>query len=153
MTEDSKPLRETRAAHFRNRSAKQNWQEEGLRLQEAIITHEWFLDPRFSLAQLSERVGLNINYASHALNFGLGKPFKTILNELRVRCAKEMISQDQEGLLTIALNSGFGSKASFNRVFLKQTGKTPSEYRHDARLVNDAEVTRQTGKRGADYVK
>lgn len=136
MAKYNNPLREGPAAHYPGRKVKQNWQSEGLRLQEAIITHEWFLDPRFSLAQLSERAGLNTNYASHALNFGLGKSFKTLLNELRVACAKKMISQDQESLLTIALNSGFGSKASFNRVFLKLTGKTPSEYRYDTRIAN-----------------
>lgn len=152
MAEDHIPAHPRRSAHFRSRRVQSNWNDEGIRLQEAIRTQDWFLDPRFSLSQLSERVGLNTNYASHALNFGLGKPFKSVLNELRVEHAKTLIQQDRESLLTIALNSGFGSKASFNRHFLNLTGKTPSQFRYDARLENEAGAKRQAPARGADHV-
>ena len=41
-------------------------------------------------------------------------------------------------LLALALDAGFNSKASFNRVFKDRTGLTPSAYRR--RLVNDDEA-------------
>lgn len=149
MAEDEAPAQPMKSAHFRSRRVHQSWRDEGLRLQEGIKTHEWFLDPRFSLSCLAERAGLNSNYASHALNSGLGKPFKNVLNELRVEYAKKRIKQDRESLLTIALNSGFGSKASFNRHFLNLTGKTPSQFRFDAREEKEvcAEINRSAEER------
>ncbi|MEP3891287.1 MAG: AraC family transcriptional regulator [Hellea sp.] len=131
--DDNKAASAGKSAHYRRSRQEQSWQDEGQRLLTAIKTHEWFLDSSFSLLQLSERVALNTNYASHALNYGLGTSFKNILNELRVDFAKRLIKQDRESLLTIALNSGFGSKASFNRVFLKLTHQTPSQYRYQSR--------------------
>lgn len=141
-----------RSAHYRRRRHEQSWQEEGLRLLETIKKDEWFLDPRFSLLQLSERVALNTNYASHALNYGLGKSFKNVLNELRVDWAKKLIKQDRESLLTIALNSGFGSKASFNRVFLKLTHQTPSQYRYQSRQENQGQTQAGPSTSGDEHV-
>ena len=117
------------SANFRRARHERTWEDEGFRLLQAIETNQWFLNARFSLDDLSKKVGLNASYTSRALNVGLGKSFKTVLNGYRVEYAASQIQQDNESLLTIALKSGFGSKASFNRIFLEFMDETPSEYR------------------------
>jgi len=50
----------------------------------------------------------------------------------RVEEAKRIIREDREAKLTvedIAEQVGYNSKSSFNTVFKKQTGRTPSEFR------------------------
>ncbi len=121
---------ERNSANFRHGRQRQTWAEEGKRLKRAIEENEWYLDPDFSLVQLSNACGLNSSYTSRALNFGIGKSFKTVLNEFRFFHAIRLIQKDNESLLSIALNSGFGSKASFNRIFLEFTGETPSQCRY-----------------------
>ncbi len=71
----------------------------------------------------------------------LGKTFSEFLNEYRVNEVKEKLKTEDRSLqtiLAIALDSGFNSKASFNRVFKKHTGLTPSEY---VKLINVKELS------------
>ncbi len=37
----------------------------------------------------------------------------------------------EEKILTLAFDAGFNSKPTFNKVVLKQTGKTPSQLREE----------------------
>ncbi len=136
----------SKSANFRHGRKKCTWAEEGQRLVKAIEVHKWYLDPEFSLVQLSNRCGLNSSYASRALNFGIDKSFKTVLNSFRVTHAKKLIEQDNSSLLEIALNSGFGSKASFNRIFLDLTGETPSQCRYQHRCEHGYGYTKPASK-------
>lgn len=58
--------------------------------------------------------------------------FSQFLNSYRIPevCAKlrDPVHADTP-ILTLALDSGFNSVASFNRIFKKETGQTPSQYR------------------------
>ena len=40
-------------------------------------------------------------------------------------------------LLTMALDAGFSSKASFNRAFQARYGMTPSAYRRTSQIMNN----------------
>jgi AraC-like DNA-binding protein len=56
--------------------------------------------------------------------------FATFINGLRARAvAGSLIEGRSEDLLTLALEAGFNSKASFNRAFKAALGVSPSEYR------------------------
>ena len=89
-----------------------------------------YLDPELSLSQLAIALRSNKNNVSKAINYS-GKNFNDFINELRVN---EIIFQLKKGrhkertLLSIALDSGFNSKATFNRAFKKTTGFSPLTY-------------------------
>lgn len=89
-----------------------------------------FTDPDFSLDRLSEISHYSRYKISQALNLGIHKSFYDYVNEFRVEEFKRQISLSDNSylsLLGIAYNCGFKSKSSFNAVFKKMTGTTPSE--------------------------
>ncbi len=108
---------------------ERDWAQEGERLKAMVIEHGWHLESSLSLQTLSRRFGMNQAYVSRALNQGLDLSFTRFINGLRVDHAKSMVVQEDANLLDIALASGFGSKASFNRAFKLHSGHSPSEYR------------------------
>ncbi len=90
-----------------------------------------YLNPDFKYTSLAGRVGISARYMSEVLNRQLGKSFTDLINDYRVKEVQQRLmdkSNQQFTLLAIALDSGFNSKASFNRIFKKHTGMTPSEY-------------------------
>lgn len=89
-----------------------------------------FLKTDFSLPDLAQRLGTSIHILSQAINEGLGKTFFEMVAEHRVEEAKKLL-KDQPNIKVeeIAEQVGYNSKSSFNTVFKKLTGTTPSEFR------------------------
>jgi AraC-like DNA-binding protein len=91
-----------------------------------------YLEESLSLRMLASRLKLDPNLVSHVLNTIVGKSFYDYVNEFRVNEVKRKIqdpSYSHLKIVELAFESGFNSKATFNRVFKKVTGKSPSEYR------------------------
>lgn len=90
-----------------------------------------FLNPELSLYLLARQLNQPAKLVSSTINRGTGQTFQAFVNTYRV---KEVMRQIENGqhkqltLLAIALDAGFNSKATFNRVFRAQTGKTPGEF-------------------------
>ncbi|MCB0707717.1 MAG: helix-turn-helix transcriptional regulator [Saprospiraceae bacterium] len=90
-----------------------------------------FLNPTLSLQEFAEALQLPARLVSTQINQGLHKSFVDFVNQYRVEEVQSKIqlgALDQYTLLALALDSGFNSKSTFNRVFKKQTGISPSEY-------------------------
>lgn len=100
----------------------------------SVKDKSWFLQTRFSLKDLAKHMGTNEAYVSRAINKVLEKSFNDFINQFRVDYSKELMHSSQLPILNIALESGFGSKATFNRVFKTVAGKTPSEYKKEIGL-------------------
>lgn len=84
-----------------------------------------------SITDLATRLGVHPNYLSQVINQKEGKNFYDFVNSYRIEEFKNLISQQknqQFTLLSLAYDCGFSSKTSFNRVFKKATGQTPTEY-------------------------
>jgi AraC-like DNA-binding protein len=104
-----------------------------IQIRNAVIDNEWFLAPRFSLRQLAQNMATNDVYISKAINQGLAVSFNDFINQLRVDYAQSLMRKTNMPLLTIALDSGFNSKATFNRVYKNLCGHTPSDYKKKAK--------------------
>lgn len=90
-----------------------------------------YLDPYLTLDSLSRMLRITPEYLSGVLNGTLGHNFYDFVNHYRIEEFKLYCKDPAKRKLTIialALDSGFNSKATFNRVFKKRTGLTPSEY-------------------------
>jgi len=99
------------------------------RILTQMTTQKWYLEPRLSIRDVAIRLGTNETYVSRAMNGRLGQSFNRIVNGLRVDHAKRQMVETSQSILSIALDSGFNSKATFNRVFREITGQTPSQFR------------------------
>lgn len=92
-----------------------------------------YLNPDFNMEMLSEAIGVNKNYVSQVINSRFGYNYFNYVNYYRVEEVKRRImSPENEAytILAVAFDSGFNSKASFNSIFKKFTGITPSEYKN-----------------------
>ena len=92
----------------------------------------FYLKSEVKLADLSTLSGFSTHQLSQAINAQEGLSFNQILNECRVEEVKQIIKDDSEklmALIDIAYQSGFNSKATFNRVFKQIVGMTPKQYR------------------------
>lgn len=106
------------------------------RLEDYMVSSEAYLNPEYSLKDLSSDTGLSTHDTSEAINNGIGVNFNEFINSYRVERVKTYLQDDSMShlsLVAIALESGFNSKATFNRVFKRLTDQSPSEYRASLR--------------------
>lgn len=115
--------------------APRDWAALGAQWAATIRAESWAADPDLSLAMLARRLGTNTSHLSRALNDGLGVNFATFINGLRCEAVAAAIERgDRRDLLDLALDTGFSSKASFNRAFQARYGMAPSAYRRRASM-------------------
>ena len=86
---------------------------------------------RLTLDSLSERLAIQPYQLSGIVNRRMGKTFTDLVSDYRIEEVKKRLSDPLESanILNIAYDAGFGTKASFNRIFKERTGQTPSEYK------------------------
>lgn len=121
--------------------APPNLEDLKTKFEEFMIGKRMYRMPRLRLDDLSEVMDIRPQKISDILRFGYGKSFYDFVNQLRVKDAmKQIDSAPDEKLLSIALDSGFSSKSTFNEVFRKTTGMTPSEYRRRKNWSEEARL-------------
>lgn len=84
-------------------------------------------EPDFSIARLARDAGLSVRTVSRFFNDSIGMPFPRTIGTLRLQRALELLRTGAQ-VTGAALESGFGSVRTFNRVFARELGTTPSEY-------------------------
>lgn len=102
------------------------------RLKQFMETNKPYLDSELSLSSLSKGIGLNRNQLSQLINEHIGENFYDFVNKYRVDEVKRLMVDPQKqnyNLLGIALEAGFKSKSTFNLIFKRFTGLTPTEYK------------------------
>ena len=113
-----------------------------VRLRTLIDAERVHLDPELTFAKFVELMAAPERAVRALINQQLGYDhFRAFLNIHRIGEARRLLEERDrdDKLITIALDSGFASLASFNRVFRAVVGCTPSEYRAAARQ-NDTTV-------------
>ena len=87
---------------------------------------------RYGWLSFQDVLKVSSNIGATKIGKRLGqKNFYTYINELRVKKFMDMVVDPKNKSLTflaIAYECGFNSKSTFNSVFKKLTGFTPSEY-------------------------
>ena len=103
------------------------------KLFETMENRKPYLDSDLTLAKLAGLINVSEHNLSEVINSQLGKTYYDFINEYRVEEFKNKLKDPSTlnyNLISIAFESGFKSKTSFNTVFKKHTNRTPSEYKN-----------------------
>lgn len=82
-----------------------------------------------TLGDVSAFTGFSRCYFSRVFKQQLGQSFSEYLRHKRVSMAEELLIHSRQPIQSIAMSAGFGSVATFNRVFRDVKNCTPSRYR------------------------
>jgi YesN/AraC family two-component response regulator len=94
-----------------------------------LETEKLHLDPELSQQTIITKLGTNKKYLYQAISQNSSENFKQLLNELRVREAKQLIEEHIHDLPpNLYLKAGFNSVTSYYRAFKNFTGLSPKEY-------------------------
>ena len=100
------------------------------KLNNVMMDQKPFLRPDFSLPDLARMLGTTVHILSQTINEGLGRNFFEMVAEYRVGEAKILLKEQPNiKVEEIAEQVGYNSKSSFNTMFKKITGTTPSKFR------------------------
>ncbi|WP_017167307.1 helix-turn-helix domain-containing protein [Xanthomonas phaseoli] len=105
------------------------------RFTRRIEAEGWWREEGLTLGEVARRLGTSERSLSRALNDGAGRSFNSSINAMRVIALQAAMIRpgEERDLLTLALDHGFASKASFNRAFREVAGTTPSQWRRNNR--------------------
>jgi len=101
-------------------------------LVRSMETDKLYLNPKLSIVNVSEKLNIPRQYISEVLNEYMDTSFQDFVNEYRVEEFVTRLKNDQNNhftLLGIATDVGFNSKSSFNAVFKKHKGLTPTQFK------------------------
>lgn len=84
-----------------------------------------------SVADVADAANISTGYAMGAFKQSLGQSINSYLNQLRLHHAKVALIDSSGKVITIALDSGFGSLSRFYEVFIADTGQTPQQFRRE----------------------
>lgn len=112
-------------------AAARDWAAQGRAWLVSIEAEQLWRDPALTLAGLARILGTNTTYLSRGLGAAAGTNFNATINRYRVAEMQRLLAipGEQRDLLTLAIEVGFNSKASFNRAFQDFAGTSPSAWR------------------------
>ena len=106
-----------------------------IELSQSILDYirksEIFLNPNFSMEELSRSMNVPKHHLYYCFNSILKVKLTKIRAELRVEYAKKLIKDGLSDTLTldaIGNKAGFSSRSSFQSIFKEEVGCTPGEY-------------------------
>jgi AraC-like DNA-binding protein len=101
------------------------------KIETLIQAEKLYQNPELTLTDLAKKLETTASVISKTINQGFQMNFNDCINNYRIKAVKKSFADGEDKkstLLGIAFDSGFNSKATFNRAFKKNTGKTPKEF-------------------------
>jgi AraC-like DNA-binding protein len=103
------------------------------RLLRAMTDDKLYREPGLGIGMLASKLNVPEHQLRALINKGLGyRNFAAFLNQYRLADAKDALAapdQARTPILTIAMDVGYASLATFNRAFKTEIGLTPSAFR------------------------
>lgn len=100
------------------------------KLKSLLENEPLYLRPGLKIIEVAELLDVPQHGLSEAINLELETSFQNLINGYRIEhVTRAMMKSSQDNLLDLAISSGFGSKAAFNRAFKQVHGVSPSNWR------------------------
>ena len=112
-----------------------------IRIIEVMEGDKLYQEPELSLQNLANKLQFPTYQVSQAINEGMKKSFYDLINGYRVEEAKRLLLDSKNRnftILSVGFEAGFNSKTTFNTVFKKFTGLTPTDFRDQQRKAEAA---------------
>ncbi|WP_158799275.1 AraC family transcriptional regulator [Pedobacter sp. L105] len=98
-------------------------------IESLVKDKKMYREEDLSLEKLAALSGFSRHYISETLNVFAQRSFYQYINNYRIQEVIRLLNDNENSsILSVAYNSGFKNKASFNQYFKKITGSTPSAY-------------------------
>ena len=138
-------------ANFMVKSADLQGGEEGDRYEERLYQINSYINSNYdqpiSMKELSEKLFLSNGYLSRFFKKNYGMSFANYLTNVRVFHAADELLYTDIPVTRVAYDCGFTSAALFNKVFKKEYGVTPTEFRKQAASREKKEVDMEKQKK------
>ena len=106
--------------------------EVATKLTKHMESSKSYLDPCVTLSDIAQAIGTNRTYLSDYLNNTLNTTFYDYINTFRIaeacRIIETMPKEDRISMEEVSKMSGFKSKSTFHRYFIKVKGISPKQY-------------------------
>lgn len=112
-----------------DRSSSQRFENKRAKIHKIISFIEANYAMDLSVEMMSERFEMNPSHFCRSFKKAIGMNFKTYLNTIRVLMAEHQLVNTDSSITDIALECGFGSIRTFNRVYKELKGCSPSDTR------------------------
>jgi len=103
-----------------------------LRLDNLMTLEKPYLRADFTLEQLAAKTSMTPKKLSQLINENYHQNFFDFINSFRILEAQRLLKESTDAKLTVLevmYQTGFNSKSSFNTLFKKKTGQTPTEFK------------------------
>jgi AraC-like DNA-binding protein len=87
------------------------------------------------LEEVAKKVSMTVPAFCRYFKKITGKTFTQFVNEYRLAHAAKLLHEKQISITEICFESGFNNFSHFNKQFKKFTGKSPSVYRNELKIV------------------
>ncbi|MBN2091414.1 helix-turn-helix transcriptional regulator [candidate division KSB1 bacterium] len=99
------------------------------KLKKLMSDKKLYTNPQLTLSELAEHLDVSVNHLSQVINQYEKVNFHDFVNTYRIdEFIKNASTNKNFNILAHAFDAGFNSKSSFNNVFKKRHGMTPSKY-------------------------
>ncbi|HEX4849272.1 MAG TPA: AraC family transcriptional regulator [Puia sp.] len=102
------------------------------KLKRHMVEKRPYLEPELTLEQLATQLEVKPKLLSQVINEMQNQNFFDFINRYRIEEAKSLLAHPKDKKITVLevlYEVGFNSKSSFNTLFKKHTGLTPSEFK------------------------
>ena len=107
-------------------------EEIATRLKIGVESGKLYLNPLVTLNDVAQAIGTNRTYLSDYFNNILDTSFYDYINTYRIaeacRIIDKMPDEGKKSMIEVAEMSGFNSRSTFHRYFMKVKGVSPKEY-------------------------
>ena len=93
------------------------------------IIYREMKNPDFSSGKLAQELAISVSQLNKKLNAATGYPASTYILQVKLSYAKKILSSQNKTIGEVAAECGVYDVNYFSRVFKKQTGVTPTQYK------------------------